>query len=165
MNRKKEIITGVVCCIIVLVLVLGSEIKKNPVLKNEASANSSQHTESTVENNKTQVNDKQNSSTENNQSSSNNSSDSSSSDSKYKDGTFTGSAQGYNGNIKVSVVVSGGKITSIDVLESTDDEEYFVKAKGLINEIISSQSTDVNVVSGATYSSNGIINAVANALN
>lgn len=85
-------------------------------------------------------------------------------DQKYKDGDYTGKAQGFKGDISVKVQVSSGKISDIQILESNDDEEYFNSAKSLIGDIISSQETSVEAVSGATYSSNGIINAVKNAL-
>ena len=84
---------------------------------------------------------------------------------KYIDGTYEGSAQGYRGEVKVKVKVSGGNITSIDVESYSDDEQFFSRARNtVINEIISGQTTDVQVVSGATFSSRGIIQAVANAL-
>lgn len=85
--------------------------------------------------------------------------------SKYKDGTYKGTAEGYNGPVTVSVTISGDKITSINVLSYEDDDEFFNDAKGVINKIISSQNTNVDVVSGATYSSKGIINASASAIN
>ena len=84
---------------------------------------------------------------------------------KYVDGTYEGTAQGYRGEIKVKVKVSGGQITSIDVESYSDDEQFFSRAKNtVINEILSGQTTDVQTVSGATFSSRGIIQAVANAL-
>lgn len=82
----------------------------------------------------------------------------------YKDGTYYGSGTGFRGSLTVKVVISGGKITSIEITESSDDSSYLNKAAGLINNIISSQSTNVDTVSGATYSSVGIIQAVRNAL-
>ena len=58
-----------------------------------------------------------------------------------------------------------GKVTSITIESYKEDEQYFSKAKStVINEIISNQSINVQTVSGATMSSNGIIEAVANAL-
>ena len=85
--------------------------------------------------------------------------------SELKDGTYSGTGQGRNGNINVSVVVKDGKVTSITIESSNEDAQYFNKAKStVINEIISNQSIDVQTVSGATMSSNGIIDAVANAL-
>lgn len=82
----------------------------------------------------------------------------------YKDGTYTGTGKGFKGTVTANVTISGGKITKIDV-SGSDDAAYFGKAKnGIINKMISSQSTNVDTVSGATYSSNGIITAVRNAL-
>ena len=80
------------------------------------------------------------------------------------DGVYKGSATGFSGPVTVAVTIMDKKITSIDILSSTDDEAFFNRAKGVIDRIISSQSLDVDVVSGATYSSNGIIGAVKNAL-
>ena len=83
----------------------------------------------------------------------------------YKDGIYTGSAQGYRGTTQVKVVVKNGNISSITIESYKDDNEFFNKAKNtIINEILQSQSTNVSTVSGATYSSRGIINAVASAL-
>ncbi|MDO4941237.1 MAG: FMN-binding protein [Lachnospiraceae bacterium] len=85
--------------------------------------------------------------------------------SKIKDGTYEGSGTGFHGTIKVSVTVKDHKITAINVLNSSDDASFFNRAKaGVIAGIISSQSLNVDVVSGATYSSKGIIAAVKNAL-
>ena len=82
----------------------------------------------------------------------------------YKDGTYTGTGKGYKGTVTAKVTSSGGKIKTIDV-SGSDDAAYFGKAKnGIVNKIISGQSTNVDTVSGATYSSNGIISAVRNAL-
>ena len=84
---------------------------------------------------------------------------------QYVDGTYEGTAQGYRGEVKVRVKVSGGAISSVTVESYSDDDEFFNRAKNtIINEIISSQTADVQTVSGATYSSRGIIQAVANAL-
>lgn len=83
----------------------------------------------------------------------------------YVDGVYTGSASGYHGTTQVQVTVSGGKITDITVLSTGDDAEFFNRAKStVISEIIAAQSASVDTVSGATFSSNGIINAVQNAL-
>lgn len=80
------------------------------------------------------------------------------------DGVYKGSATGYRGAVTVAVTILDKKIVSIDILSASDDEAFFNRAKGVIDRIISSQSLDVDVVSGATYSSNGIIGAVKNAL-
>ncbi len=83
---------------------------------------------------------------------------------KYKDGVFTGSAKGFNGPVTVKVVLKGDVITSVSVVSHTDDEPYFSNAKAVLSKITDSQSTSVSAVSGATFSSNGIINAAKNAL-
>lgn len=80
------------------------------------------------------------------------------------DGVYKGSATGFSGPVTVAVTIMDKKIISIDILSSTDDEAFFNRAKCVIDRIIASQSFDVDVVSGATYSSNGIIGAVKNAL-
>ena len=84
--------------------------------------------------------------------------------SAYKDGTYYGTGTGFGGTLKVKVEISGGKITSIQIMENQDGSEYISKASALINTIIQNQSTNVDTVSGATYSSAGIIQAVRNAL-
>nr|WP_296190790.1 FMN-binding protein [uncultured Anaerobutyricum sp.] len=83
----------------------------------------------------------------------------------YKDGTYTGSAQGFGGEIKVKVTVSGQKISAIDITEASgEDEAYLSMAKDIINTMVDQQTVDVDTVSGATYSSTGIKNAVTQAL-
>ncbi len=86
-------------------------------------------------------------------------------DGTYKDGTYTGTARGFAGNITVQVTIADGKITAIDIVSaSAETPSYFARAKGVISKILSKQSPNVDTVSGATYSSNGIINAVKRAL-
>ena len=81
------------------------------------------------------------------------------------DGTYEGSANGFSGKIKVSVVIKNQTIRSINILSNSDDEAFFNRAKeGMTASILAKQSTDVDTVSGATYSSRGIINAVKDAL-
>ena len=82
-----------------------------------------------------------------------------------KDGTFIGTSEGFRGNIEVEVLVKDGKITEINIINSSDDKAFLNKAsEGIIQKIIDEQNTNIDVVSGATYSSNGIINAVKDAL-
>lgn len=84
----------------------------------------------------------------------------------YKDGTYTGSAQGYGGVITVKVVIREGKIASVDIISAAGETPSFLaKAKPITAKIVSAQNPNVDAVSGATYSSNGIINAVIVALN
>ena len=83
----------------------------------------------------------------------------------YKDGTYTGEAQGFGGTIQVQVTLSGDEITDIQVTSAPgEDAAYLSQGEGVISSIISAQSTDVDTVSGATFSSTGIINAVVDAL-
>ena len=82
-----------------------------------------------------------------------------------EDGTYSGSGTGFRGETVVSVTVSNGFITAIKVTSYKDDERFFTQAETtVINEILAGQTPDVDAVSGATYSSNGIMEAVANAL-
>lgn len=83
----------------------------------------------------------------------------------YKDGTYQGSGTGFGGTITVQITVSGGKITAVDILSASGETgSYFASAQGVVSKVLSSQSPNVDAVSGATYSSNGIIQAVQNAL-
>lgn len=82
----------------------------------------------------------------------------------YKDGTYYGTGTGFGGTVKVKVVIKSGKISSIDIVSHSDGGSYMSKASSLLNKIISKQSTNVDTVSGATYSSVGLIKAVRNAL-
>ncbi len=82
----------------------------------------------------------------------------------YIDGIYYGIGTGFGGPLKVKVEISGGKITSIQIVENSDGSSYISKASTVISSILSKQSTNVDTVSGATYSSVGIIQAVRNAL-
>ena len=83
----------------------------------------------------------------------------------YVDGTYTGTSSGYNGNISVEVTVSNNTISDIKITKYVDDEPFIDEAiSGVTENIINSQNTDVDTVSGATFSSKGIINAVKAAL-
>jgi len=86
--------------------------------------------------------------------------------STYKNGTYQGTGTGFRGAAtKVSVVVKNGKITDISTISYGDDAQFYSRAFSRIKQqIISGQSSDVNAVSGATYSSKGIMQAVGNAL-
>ena len=87
------------------------------------------------------------------------------SDNVYKDGTYTGEAEGYGGTIQVEVTLTGDEITSINVVSAPgEDSAYLSQAESVIDSILSAQSTDVDTVSGATFSSTGILNAVDAAL-
>lgn len=82
----------------------------------------------------------------------------------YKDGTYYGTGTGFGGTLKVKVDISGGKIAAISIVETKDGSEYIKKASALLDKIIAGQTTNVDTVSGATYSSSGLIQAVRAAL-
>lgn len=84
----------------------------------------------------------------------------------YKDGTYEGSGTGFRGGTTtVSVTIKNGKISDVELVSTDDDMPFFNRAYSTVTQsIISHQATNVDAVSGATYSSNGIIQAVADAL-
>lgn len=84
--------------------------------------------------------------------------------STYLDGIYTAEAMGFEGQITVQVTVAEDKITDITILSAEDEEEYLSRAKRVIPAILEGQSPNVDAVSGATYSSTGILNAVKLAL-
>ena len=81
-----------------------------------------------------------------------------------KDGVYTGSGQGFNGPIRVRVTISKGAITKVEILSHSDDNPYFGRARAVISKILGKADKSVDTVSGATYSSRGILDAVRNAL-
>lgn len=83
---------------------------------------------------------------------------------QLKDGVYQGTADGYKGAITVAVTVKNGQVTAIDVISKSDTDRYFDEAKSLLDKIIGQQSLEVDAVSGATFSSAGLINAVYRAL-
>ena len=90
---------------------------------------------------------------------------------QYKDGTYAGSvANAYYGNVQVSVLVSGGKITAVNFLQSPNENpnSIFVNQQAdpyLKQEAIKSQSPNVSLVTGATYTSQAFIESLTHALN
>ena len=83
----------------------------------------------------------------------------------YKNGTYTGDGQGFGGNIQVQVTLENDTITDIQVVSAPgEDSAYLSQGQGVVSTILAAQSTDVDTISGATFSSTGIINAVNDAL-
>lgn len=82
----------------------------------------------------------------------------------YADGTHIGTGEGYNGTITVAVRIADGRITGVTVVSTSDDSSYWQSATAIIDEVVEKQSADVDSVSGATYSSNGLKEAISNAL-
>ena len=75
-----------------------------------------------------------------------------------------GTGEGYNGTITVAVRIADGQITGVTVVSTSDDGSYWQSATAIIDEVVEKQSTDVDSVSGATYSSKGLKEAISNAL-
>ena len=83
----------------------------------------------------------------------------------YEDGTYEGSGIGFGGEIRVEVVIKDGEITEINILAAEEeDDAYFTEAEAVLDDILQAQSADVDTISGATFSSNGIRDAVSEAL-
>ena len=83
----------------------------------------------------------------------------------YKDGTYTGEADGFGGTIQVEVKIEKSKIAEINVISAEkEDGAYLSMAKDMIPKIIDAQSADIDTISGATFSSTGIKNATKQAL-
>jgi len=83
----------------------------------------------------------------------------------YTDGVYTGEAEGFGGTISVEVTVENGAVTGIEILSAEkEDNAYLTMAKDIIPAILEQQSAEVDTISGATFSSTGIKNAVAEAL-
>ncbi|EGC83801.1 FMN-binding protein, partial [Anaerococcus hydrogenalis] len=82
----------------------------------------------------------------------------------YKDGIYEGISEGFNGPIKVRVTISKASITKVEILSHNEDSPYFAKAKSVITKILGKPGKSVDTVSGATFSSGGIIDAVNDAV-
>ena len=87
------------------------------------------------------------------------------SDNFYKNGTYEGSGTGYGGTITVQVTLEDDTITGVSVVSAPgEDSAYLSQGENVISSILSEQSTDVDTISGATFSSTGILEAVYGAL-
>lgn len=85
--------------------------------------------------------------------------------SDYQDGTYTGTAQGFGGEISIQLVIANGRIENIEIISaSQEDTAYLEMAQDIIPSILEAQSDEVDTISGATFSSSGIKNAVHQAL-
>lgn len=84
---------------------------------------------------------------------------------EFADGTYSGTGYGFRGDIAVDVTVQDGSITNVSVTDQREDRKWFERAySGVVQRVLSAQSENVDTVSGATYSSRGIIDGVAEAL-
>lgn len=84
----------------------------------------------------------------------------------YQNGTFSGNAYGYDGMIYLDVTIQDDQITAITITSSEEEDPWYLDtAKGpVIQQILATQSTSVDAVSECTFSSNAIMQAVAQAL-
>lgn len=83
----------------------------------------------------------------------------------FKPGTYEGEGKGINGPIKVSVEVDSDKILEIKVLEHSETPTVSDLALEQIpTMVVDSQSLNIEAISGATMSSNGILEAITDAL-
>lgn len=85
----------------------------------------------------------------------------------FKDGTYEGTAKGNNGDVTVSVKVEGGKVVSVEVTAQSETPAIYETAKDtVLGAIVAANGTvGVDVVTGATNSSNALIHACEAALN
>lgn len=85
---------------------------------------------------------------------------------KYNDGTYTGVGYGHRSGLEVSVSIKDDKIVNIDILSNRETPQYARLPFQIVpGEIMQIQLTNVDTVSGATETSDGIMEAVADALN
>ena len=84
-------------------------------------------------------------------------------DSAAASGPLTGTADGFMGPITVEVTMDGDTITGVTVVSNSESAPG-TALEDIPAAIVAANSPDVDVVAGATYTSNGIINAVKNAI-
>lgn len=83
------------------------------------------------------------------------------------DGIYEGRANGFGPNLVLNVTVKDNKIKEIEIISHNERNEsyYGLPMKEIPKSIIKHQTLDVDAISGATYTSNGIMDAVKDALN
>lgn len=78
---------------------------------------------------------------------------------------YLGVGQGLHGDVKVKVGVEGGKIVSVEVLEQHETEGITDEVWSTMpDEMVAAGVAEVDTISGATLASNGLIEAVNDAL-
>ena len=83
----------------------------------------------------------------------------------YKDGVYEGTGLGFGDDITVSVTIQDGQMTDITVVSADgEDKPYYRQAIAVLDEMLTTQSTEVDAVAGATLTAEGLIEAVADAL-
>lgn len=85
--------------------------------------------------------------------------------SPYEDGVYQGTAEGFGGPVSVEVTIEGGDLTVIRLLDvSGEDPAYLTQVESLLDQMLLTQGVDVDTISGATFTSKGLIHAVTEAL-
>jgi uncharacterized protein with FMN-binding domain len=88
----------------------------------------------------------------------------------YKDGEYTGStADAFYGNIQVKAIIQNGQISDVQFLQYPNDRRNSIEINTqampiLTQEAIQAQNANVDIVSGATDSSQAFIQSLASAL-
>lgn len=83
----------------------------------------------------------------------------------FKDGKYQGTGTGFGGEIIAEVEIKNGEINNINIISAKgEDPAYYEQAVKVLDEIKRTQDPNVDTISGATFSSGGIIEAVTNAL-
>jgi uncharacterized protein with FMN-binding domain len=89
---------------------------------------------------------------------------------RYRDGSFTGPAYDtYYGPVQVQVIVQGGRVVAVDVPQYPADRRASQRINSralpmLESEVISAQSARVNIISGATLTSDAYLRSLNSAL-
>jgi uncharacterized protein with FMN-binding domain len=89
---------------------------------------------------------------------------------KYKNGTFTGdTVDAYYGNIQVAAVIENGNLSRVTILNYPNDRSRSIAINTqalpiLQSEAIQAQTASVDIVSGATDSSQAFIESLGSAL-
>lgn len=89
---------------------------------------------------------------------------------RYKEGSYTGKvADAYYGNLQVATVISGGKIVDVKFLQYPNDQDESLEISNrsmpkLKSEALSSQSANVDIISGATQTSEAFNESLADTL-
>ena len=86
-------------------------------------------------------------------------------ESGLKDGTYEGTGLGFGDDITVQITISGGQMTDITVLKHDgEDKPYYTQALTMLDKMLTAQTGDVDLVSGATLTCEGLRDAVQDAL-
>ena len=149
-NRKKVIICITICILIINVIVICTVRKENNTKEND--------------NNNSSENIKLEEKSDDNKENTENSTTAVTGTLPYNEGVYYGTAEGYNGDITVAIVIREKTLKAVLVIGEEDDDAFFGRAMDVVTQMMKKQSTEVDTVSGATYSSKGLINTLNNTI-